>query len=359
MRHDTGWALGSSAITVPAVEPRLVWQADGPTSNALEVMAQVACRAPEPFDSIDDLRQRYEACRKPFLAELAAVDSVFHVHPSAGDAPPVSVIRPLASAGRKDLPAIVFLHGGGWSAGTFDLYEPLCRQLANTTQSIVVYVHYRLAPEHPFPAAFNDTRAALRWAHANAHWLGLDPDRIALAGDGAGGNLAAAACLAECNEATGYQPYRQILLYPCLDMSACMPSHKAMREHRLLPAQMHRRYRQAYAAGDTKPGLWRLSPLFAHDVSQLPPSVILVAGHDPLRDEAFAYADRLATGGVSTEVLRFSDMIHDFLLFGGALGAADVAVQRVAQAIAALPSAKPRRKGFASDSGGCTLGVGH
>ncbi|HEY0300115.1 MAG TPA: alpha/beta hydrolase [Rhizomicrobium sp.] len=321
----------------------------------MQVVAELACRAPHPFDDVEELRRRYEACRKPFLADCVAVDSVFHVYPRAGEGPPVSVIRPIASAGRKDMPALLFLHGGGWTAGTFDIYEPLCRQIANATGSIVVYVHYRLAPEHPFPAAFDDTRAALRWVHANRNWLGADPDRVALAGDGAGGNLAAAVCLAECNEATGYQPHRQILLYPCLDMSACMPSHKATVDRDPLTAPMHRRYRRAYAAGHSKPGLWRLSPLFAYDVGRLPPSVILYAGFDPLRDEAVAYAERLRKSGVAVETLCFSDMIHDFMLFGGALPAAGVAVQRVAQAVAALPAARPRQKGFASGSGVCVL----
>ncbi|MEJ0024480.1 MAG: alpha/beta hydrolase [Rhizomicrobium sp.] len=342
---------------MPSAEPRLVWEAHAgqPASAALDVIAQLACRAPQPFDDIEEFRRRYEACRKPFLADRVAVDSVFHVHPRGGDGPAVSVIRPAGSTGRKAMPALLFLHGGGWTAGTFDIYEPLCRQLANATAGIVIYVHYRLAPEHPFPAAFEDARAALRWAHANQGWLGIDPDRIGLAGDGAGGNLAAAVCLAECNEATGYQPHRQILLYPCLDMSACMPSHKAMGDRYLLTDKTHRWYRQNYAAGHGKPGLWRLSPLFAYDVSLLPPSVVLYAGFDPLRDEAAAYAGRLRENGVPVETLYFPDMIHDFMLLGGALPAADVAVRRVAQAIAGLPAARPRKQGFASGPGICAL----
>lgn len=353
MRQDAGWKRNAPAI--PASPARLVWeaQADGPAPAALHVVAQLTSRGPQPFDDIEDFRRRYEACRKPFLADRVAVDSIFHVHPRGG--PAVSVIRPAASTGPEPMPAILFLHGGGWTAGTFDIYEPLCRQLANAIGAIVLYVHYRLAPEHPFPAAFDDTRAALRWAHANRGWLGIDPDRIGLAGDGAGGNLAAAVCLAECNEATGYQPYRQILLYPCLDLSACMPSHKALRDRYLLTAETHRWYRRNYAAGHGKPGLWRLSPLFAYDVSQLPPSVILYAGFDPLRDEAAAYAGRLREKDVPVETLYFPDMIHDFMLLGGALPAADVAIRRVAQAVAGLPAAKPRKKGFASGSGVCTL----
>ncbi|MEJ0044574.1 MAG: alpha/beta hydrolase fold domain-containing protein [Rhizomicrobium sp.] len=135
----------------------------------------------------------------------------------------------------------------------------------------------------------------------------------ALAGDGTGGNLAAAVCLAECNEATGHQPYRQILLYPCLDVSACMPSHKTLGDRYLIAAETHRWYRRNYVAGHGKPGLWRLSPLFAYDVSLLPPSVILYAGFDPLRDEAAAYAGRLRENGVSGRdplFLRYDPRLH-------------------------------------------------
>ncbi len=181
MRQDAGWKHSAPAIAVPSAEPRLVWESHPgrPAPAALDVIAQLACRAPQPFDDIEDFRRRYEACRKPFLAERVAVDSVFHVHPRGGDGPAVSVIRPIASTGRKAMPAILFLHGGGWTAGTFDTYEPLCRRLAKrdpAASSSMSTIGWLPSIRFRRPST---TRVPLwRWAHANSGWLGIDPDRI-------------------------------------------------------------------------------------------------------------------------------------------------------------------------------------
>ena len=125
-------------------------------------------------------------------------------------------------------------------------------------------------------------------------------------------------------------PAFQVLLYPALDMTACMPSHKEFANEYLLTAELYRWYRGNYAAKFEKPAHWRLSPLFAHDVSELPPAIILYAGFDPLRDEAAAYARRLRLAGVRAETLFFPDMIHVFLTLGGAIPTAGVAIQRIA-----------------------------
>ncbi len=256
--------------------------------------------------------------------------------PRSGTAPPVSVIRPHDSSSDKSLPAIVYLHGGGWTVGTFEIYEPLCRQIANATGSVVIWVRYRLSPEHPFPAAFEDTRKALRWVHENHRWLGVDPARIAIAGDSAGGNLAAAVCIAEREDRSAFRPCVQILLYPCLDMMACLPSHNELGEGYLLTHDLYRWYRRNYVGDFPKVGHWRLSPLFAHDVGGLPPAVVLYAGFDPLRDDAVAYAGRLRESGVAVESIYFPDMIHGFMTMGGVIPAAQVAVRRVADALTRL-----------------------
>ncbi len=138
-----------------------------------------------------------------------------------------------------------------------------------------------------------------------------------------GGNLAAVACLAERYDRSPYQPWRQILLYPCLDISACMPSHKKFAEGYLLTANLYRWYRENYAGKPEKSGHWRLSPLFAADVGGLPPTILLYAGFDPLRDEASAYAMKLSLADVPLRTLYFSDMIHGFLTMGGAIPAAN------------------------------------
>jgi acetyl esterase len=307
---------------------------DRPHSSARYVIETLDAITP-PRGNLDTLRAHHARTRRQFLAPIEPVHSIFHIHGAPG-VPKLSVLRPTLYETEKLLPATVFLHGGGWTLGAFESYEPFCRQLANATGSIVIWVDYRLAPEHPFPAAFDDTRAALRWVHDNALRLGVDENRIMLGGDSAGGNLAAAVCLAERDERTPYQPWRQILLYPCLDISACMPSHKKFAEGYLLTAGLYRWYRENYAGTPVKPNHWRLSPLFAHDVSGLPPTVLLYAGFDPLRDEAAAYAVKLTGANVPLQTLYFSDMIHGFLTMGGAIPAAGAAVKRIAQALEAL-----------------------
>jgi acetyl esterase len=269
----------SAPLGAPRRAPWLAHDAspERPHSSACRVIEALAAVA-HPRGGLAALRTHHAKTRRPFLAPIEPVHSLFHIQ-GAPDVPKLIVIRPALYETEKSLPAIVFLHGGGWTLGAFETYEPFCRQLANRTGSIVIWVDYRLAPEHPFPAAFDDTRAALRWIYDNAIRLGLDEHRIMLAGDSAGGNLAAAACLAERIERTPYQPWRQILLYPCLDISASMPSHKRFAEGYLLTAELYRWYRANYAGEPVKPNHWRLSPLYAHDVSGLPPTITPVPPH--------------------------------------------------------------------------------
>ncbi len=304
-----------------------------PADTALNVIERLAHYGPRPSLSPAEARRRYAESRKPLLAPMEPIESVIHVRPPSDRAPSMTVIRPFGLPSGEALPAIVYLHGGGWTVGDLATYEPFCRQLANATGTVVVYVDYRLAPEHPFPAAFEDARKALLWVRANYAWLGVDPGRIGIGGDSSGGNLAAAVCLAERNEATGCRPAFQLLLYPALDMMACMPSHRELADGYLLTAELYGWYRQNYLGTFDKPGHWRLSPLFAHDVGGLPPAVILYAGFDPLRDEAAAYAGRLRDAGVATETLFFPDMIHGFLTMGGAIPTAGAAVSRIAKVL--------------------------
>jgi len=274
------------------------------------------------------LRRHYNLSRRQFLSELEPVESVFHILPSERGVPRLTVIRPRGYRAGARLPALVYLHGGGWSVGSLATYEPFCRQLANQCNMIVIWVEYRLAPEHPFPAAYDDTLAAWRWVQRNTNEIGADPARIAIGGDSAGGNLAAAAALALRGD-TGIQPWRQLLLYPCLDLSASLPSHRKLAEGYLLTAPLYAWYRRNYLGG-AHPDDPRLSPLFVEDVSGLPPTLVLYAGFDPLRDEAAAYTIKLTLAGVPVETLYFADMIHGFLTMGGVIPAAQAAVTRIA-----------------------------
>ena len=269
--------------------------------------------------------------RRQFLAEMETIESIFHIIPAEHGVPRLTVIRPRNYRQGNPLPAIVYLHGGGWSLGSLATYEPFCHALANTTGQIVIWVEYRLAPEAPYPAALD----AWRWVQENYRELGADPARISIGGDSAGGNLAAVASLVLRNE-TGIQPWRQLLLYPCLDMSASLASHRKLADGYLLTAPMYAWYRDNYAPQGVARDDWRLSPLFADDLSDLPPAILLYASFDPPRDEAAAYALKLTLAGVPVETLYFADMIHGFLTMGGAIPAAQVALSRITDALAAL-----------------------
>lgn len=322
-------------MSIHAAPLRLVSSApDAPHPTAQRVMEILDASTKQGAD-LAAIRRNYNVSRRQFLSELQPVESVLHIHPAGGAAPRLTVIRPQQFKQGEKLPALVFLHGGGWTLGSLATYEPFCRELANACGLILIWVEYRLAPEAPFPAAYDDTMAAWRWVQENHRALGIDPSRIMIGGDSAGGNLAAAASLALRKE-TGIQPWRQILLYPCLDMTASLASHRKFSEGYLLTAPLYAWYRDNYAGKTAPRDDWRLSPLFAEDLSGLPPAVILYAGFDPLRDEAAAYVVKLAVAGVPVETLYFSDMIHGFLTMGGAVPAAGAAVSRIRDALSAL-----------------------
>ncbi len=304
-----------------------------PTAQrVIEILGDALPPAGAPIRAV---RHRYNLSRRQFLAELETVESVFHILPAARGVPRLTVIRPRNFRAGERLPAIVYLHGGGWTLGSLATYEPFCRALANATGQIVIWVEYRLAPEAPYPAALDDTLAAWRWIRDNTGELGADPARLSIGGDSAGGNLAAVAALALRGE-DGIQPWRQLLLYPCLDLSASLASHRKLAEGYLLTAPLYQWYRDNYAPAHLSRDHWRLSPLFAEDLAHLPPAIVLYAGFDPLRDEAAAYVMKLTLAGVSVEPLYFADMIHGFLTLGGAVPAARAALVRIADAFAAL-----------------------
>lgn len=308
---------------------------DAPHPTAQRVI-EILGDTPPPVDSaIRAVRHRYNLNRRQFLAALEPVESIFHILPAERGVPRLTVIRPRNFRQGERLPAIVYLHGGGWSLGSLATYEPLCRALANATGQIVIWVEYRLAPEAPYPAALDDTLAAWRWVQDNHRELGADPARISIGGDSAGGNLAAVAALVLRGQA-GIQPWRQLLLYPCLDLSASLASHRKLAQGYLLTAPLYAWYRDNYAPDGIARNDWRLSPLFADDLTHLPPTIILYAGFDPLRDEAAAYVMKLTLAGVPVEPLYFADMIHGFLTMGGVIPAAQAALSRINDALVAL-----------------------
>jgi acetyl esterase len=240
----------------------------------------------------------------------------------------VRVYRPAA---RAPLPLVVFFHGGGWVIGDVASYDPFCHHLAVLTPAVVVSVEYRLAPEHPFPAGLSDCEAAVRWAAAHAAELGTN-GRLAVAGDSAGGNLAAVVAR-RARDAGGPPISFQLLCYPVTDATGSSPSVAENAEGYLLTrADMEWFCRHYLQGADPKDP--DVSPLFADDLSDLPPARVVTAEYDPLRDEGEAYAARLAEAGVPATVVRYDGMIHGFLSMGGVVDTGRRALGELAAVLA-------------------------
>jgi acetyl esterase len=206
-------------------------------------------------------------------------------------------------------PLLLYFHGGGWVVGDLDTHDSVCRFLAASACVSVLSVDYRLAPEHPFPAAVEDAWAGFSWMAANAAALGADPGRVAVGGDSAGGNLAAVTCLL-AREA-GQLPAMQLLIYPITDVVGGESRRTFAEGFMLTKADMdwfNGHYLPAGADG-TDP---RISVLRAPDLSRLPPAYVAIAGFDPLRDEGEAYALRMREAGVPVALVRHPGLIHAF-----------------------------------------------
>ena len=225
-------------------------------------------------------------------------------------------------------PVLVYYHGGGWVIGDLDSHDVLCRELANASGVAVVAVDYRLGPEHRFPAAYDDAFAATRWVHAHAAELGLDRKRLAVGGDSAGGNLAAAVALAARDRTDGSDLaiVFQLLIYPATDMRRGHASHTTNGQGYLLTADTIRYFHDHYIDDAKHDVDWRASPLLHADHSRLPPALVLTAGYDPLRDEGLDYARVLGEAGNRVSHVCFERQIHGFITMGRVLDEANTAV---------------------------------
>jgi acetyl esterase len=242
---------------------------------------------------------------------------------------PLRLYRP--APGR--LPLLVYFHGGGWTIGDLDTHDVLCRQLARAGGCAVLSVDYRMGPEHRFPAALDDCVAATRWARREADALGIDPARIAVGGDSAGGNLAAVVAIVQRD--AGDPLTFQLLVYPATDMRALAPSHTHNGQGYLLTADSIAYYRGHYMPDPATWGDWRASPLLSPDLARLPPALVLTAGFDPLRDEGRQYADALSTAGNRAQYVCFERQIHGFMTMGRVIDEANTAVALCGSALRA------------------------
>ena len=229
------------------------------------------------------------------------------------------------------LPALIYFHGGGWVLGDLDTHDVLCRQLALQAGVIVIAVNYRLAPEHPFPAAVDDCYSATAWISANALALGVDNTRLAVGGDSAGGGLATVVTLMA--RSGGPSLKYQILVYPVTDLRAQTESYSKYADGYLLTRNLMRWFIAQYATTEDDVRDWRASPLLAPSVDGVPPALVMTAGLDPLRDEGEAYARRLEEAGVPVDYMCLGGMVHGFLTMGGKIDTANRAVSYAASAL--------------------------
>ena len=209
------------------------------------------------------------------------------------------------------LPTLIYYHGGGFVIGNIATHDSTCRRLANKSRCQVISIDYRLAPEHPFPAPIDDGIAAFRHIRDNAASFGVDPTRLAVGGDSAGGQMAAVVCQT-CRDAGEAMPAFQMLIYPATDSSKESGSRKSFAEGYFLSKALMDWFWKAYVPAGTDLADLRLSPLLAKDLAGLPPAFVLTAGYDPLRDEGRAYADRLIDAGVKTTYVNYPGTIHGF-----------------------------------------------
>lgn len=210
------------------------------------------------------------------------------------------------------LPVVVYYHGGGFTLGDLDTHDRICRRLARASGAIVISVDYRLAPEHPFPAAVEDAFTALSWVHDHAAELGGDPERLAVAGDSAGGNLAAVTALRARDEGTPPLVF-QLLVYPPTNLAEFdTASHETFREGFGLSRRFMELNRSRYVPDEEERRDPLVSPLLARDLSGLPPTLIITAQFDPNRDEGEAYGHRLQAAGVPVTISRYEGVIHGF-----------------------------------------------
>ena len=265
----------------------------------------------------------------PPVAEVRDLEA-----PAPHGALKLRLYRGAGTAPGRALPTLVFYHGGGWVIGDLDTHDGVCRHLANAAGCAVVAVDYRLAPEHKFPAAVEDCVWATEWIAKQGAALGLDPTRLAVGGDSAGGNLAATVCLA-ARERGAPSVMFQVLIYPAVDMAMTHESHRQHTAGLPLTHATAAWFRDLYLRTVADQADWRASPLRAGDLRGLPAAYLLTAGFDPLCTEGEVFAQQLKAAGVPVTLRQWPAQIHGFITMGRIIAASSRALDDVGQALAA------------------------
>lgn len=264
------------------------------------MLAQIGGPAMNELSAIE-ARAMYDSRRVP------ATENVHHMRDVVADGVNCRLYRPNDNT---NLGLLLYFHGGGWVVGDLESHDAVCRSLCNKSGVAILAVDYRLAPEHKFPAAIEDAVTVTRWAHANAASLGCNPERIAVGGDSAGGNLAAVVAQLQIVPLVF-----QLLIYPVTDARMATPSYEENKNGPLLTRGGMEWFFDHYIGGVTNNVDPRVSPVMASDavIAGTPPALVITAEFDPLRDEGEQYAARLSANGVSTSLVRYYGMFHGFL----------------------------------------------
>jgi acetyl esterase len=278
-----------------------------------------------PAEAREAMRTRTAALGP--VEDVAAVAD--HRVPVAGGEITVRVYRP---AGHGPHPVLVFYHGGGWVIGDLYTHDGICRSTVNAAGCAVAAVDYRLAPEFKYPVAVEDSYAALTWVVASATRLGLDPARVAVGGDSAGGNLSAAVALL-ARERRGPRLLLQLLIYPVTNYDFGTPSYRENATGYVLTTEDMRWFWRHYLAREEQGAEPTASPFRAKSLAALPPALVITAGCDPLRDEGEAYAARLRDAGVPVTLTQYPGMFHGFIRMTRILDQARVALDEMARAL--------------------------
>jgi acetyl esterase len=300
--------------------------------DSLKVHALYAMAKRPPLEEQTPAEAREGMRRsRPFLQPDAPDVGAIEAHAAPGPAGdiPLRLYRPKSPAKPGALGGLVYFHGGGWVIGDLESHDVLCRELCNMSGHVVVSVDYRLAPEHRFPAAYDDALAATRHITANAARFGIDGARLAVGGDSAGGNLAAAVALALKGK-LGKPLAFQLLIYPAVDAAMRFPSVDRHADVLPLTKPAMRWFYAHYSGGADIAHDWRIGPLDAVDHSGLPPAHILLAEYDVLHDEGIAYMQKLKAAGVRVSEKTYPGMIHGFITMGKMVAMANEAVRDAA-----------------------------
>jgi acetyl esterase len=290
--------------------------------------AEAAGTKPVQESTPEEVRANLAAA---WQATFGEADEVHSVEDRDANGVPVRIYRPVET----DEPStgLVYFHGGGFVAGSIEVYDPLTRALAKRAGCVVVSVDYRLAPEHPYPAALDDAWTATKWVSENAAELGLDQMKIGVGGDSAGGALAAVVARRGRDQAVPLAA--QLLVYPITNHDFNTPSYSLFSAGYLLTRDAMEWYWKQYVGDADASEEPDASPAAERDLRRLPPAIVVTAECDPLRDEAEAYAQRLFISAVETEGYRYDGMVHGFLRMAGVVERSNKAIDEIAESLTA------------------------